>query len=60
MFNSPLHYCAKCTQYVELDQSKEQCAAMHACDGRNCPLDGVFRPAPPAPSARDSKPVGSK
>lgn len=44
MFNSPLHYCAKCKQYVELDQTKEECAAVHACGGLDCPLVGVFRP----------------
>jgi hypothetical protein len=60
MFNSPLHYCTKCKQYVELDQTKEQCAASHGCDGRNCPLEGVFRPAVPASPPTDSKPAGRK
>jgi len=64
MFNSPLHYCAKCKQYVELDQTKEQCAVMHGCDGRNCSLEDAFRPpvptsAPASPSI-DVKATGSK
>jgi hypothetical protein len=44
MFNSPLHYCAKCKQYVELDQSKEECAAQHGCGGLDCPLVDAFNP----------------
>jgi len=47
MFNSPLQYCAKCKQYVELDQTKEECAAVHGCAGEDCPLLHMFRP--PAP-----------
>jgi hypothetical protein len=47
MFNSPLQYCTKCTQYVELDQTKEECVALHACGGVDCPLQKMFRP--PAP-----------
>ena len=43
MFNSPLHYCAKCKHYVELDQSKAECAAQHGCEGSDCPMVGVFR-----------------
>ena len=48
MFNSPLHYCPKCKEYVELDQSKAQCAALHGCDGKDCPLEQIFRPPPAA------------
>ena len=44
MFNSPLQYCTRCKQYVELDQSKEECAAQHGCGGLDCPLVGAFRP----------------
>jgi hypothetical protein len=47
MFNSPLQYCAKCKQYVELDQTQEECAAVHGCAGEDCPLLKMFRP--PAP-----------
>ena len=49
MFNSPLQYCAKCKQYVELDQTKEECVALHECGGEDCPLLKMFRP--PAPTA---------
>lgn len=44
MFNSPLQYCTKCKQYVELDQTKDECATQHACGGLDCPLVAVFRP----------------
>ena len=44
MFNSPLQYCPKCKQYVELDQTKEECAALHGCAGVDCPLLKMFRP----------------
>jgi hypothetical protein len=54
MFNSPLQYCVKCTQYVELDQTEEECAALRECGGVNCPLLKMFRP--PAPSS-DGKPA---
>jgi hypothetical protein len=37
---------SKCKQYVELDQTKDECATLHACGG-DCPLLKVFRP--PAP-----------
>jgi hypothetical protein len=49
MFNSPLQYCAKCKQYVELDQSKEECVALHDCGGVDCPLVKMFKP----PTAMD-------
>jgi len=44
MFNSPLQYCSKCKQYVELDQTMIECTASHDCGGRDCPLAHVFRP----------------
>jgi hypothetical protein len=52
MFNSPLQYCAKCKQYVELDQSKEECAAQHDCDGQDCPMLKIFRPPAPTDEAK--------
>ena len=58
MFNSPLHYCAKCKQYVELDQSKAECAAQHGCGGSDCPLVGVFRP--PAPGGKKEPELSPK
>ncbi len=56
MFNSPVHYCIKCKQYVELDQTKDECATLHACGGEDCPLLKMFRP--PAPMDK-SKPAGA-
>jgi hypothetical protein len=44
MFNSPLQYCVKCKHYVELDQTVEECAKSHGCEGQECPLSHVFRP----------------
>jgi hypothetical protein len=52
MFNSPLQYCAKCKQYVELDQSKDECAALHDCGGVDCPLLKMFRPLDPMDEAK--------
>ena len=64
MFNSPLQYCAKCKQYVELDQTKEECAALHGCAGVDCPLLKMFRPPAPAaegkPATASELPNGSK
>jgi hypothetical protein len=63
MFNSPLKYCAKCTQYVELDQTKEECVALHGCGGDDCPLLHLFRPPAPAegkPAIAPEPPSGPK
>jgi hypothetical protein len=45
MFNSPLHYCALCKQYVELDQSVQECALRHGCKVDACPSIHLFKPA---------------
>jgi hypothetical protein len=45
MFNSPLHYCALCKQYVELDQSAQECALQHGCKVDACPFTHLFKPA---------------
>ena len=58
MFNSPLHYCTKCNQYVELDQSKEECAAQHACGGLDCDLGNAF--TPPVSQAEDKPQISPK
>ena len=43
MFNSPLHYCPVCRQYVALDQSQRECALEHACSPQQpCPLAHLF------------------
>ena len=43
MFNSPLHYCPMCRQYVALDQSQRECAHEHACSPQQpCPLAHLF------------------
>jgi hypothetical protein len=44
MYNSPLQYCAECKQYIELDQTREQCAARNGCDVALCPHAHLFRP----------------
>jgi len=49
MFNSPLHYCKGCKQYVELDQSAKECAEQHGCGKDACPCVHLF--IPPAPSS---------
>ena len=48
MFNSPLQYCPLCKEYVELDQTIEECAAKHGCRGHSCPLAPQFNPPAPA------------
>jgi hypothetical protein len=45
MFNSPLHYCALCKQYVELDQTAQECALRHGCKVDACPFIHLFKPA---------------
>ena len=54
MFNSPLQYCALCKQYVELDQTMEECVAQHGCHGHDCPLTGQF--SAPLPIERQADP----
>jgi len=44
MFNSPLHYCTLCKQYVELDQTQQQCALQHGCKIDPCPVTHLFKP----------------
>lgn len=50
MFNSPLHYCSVCTQYVATDQTKRECAQEHGCKVAACPLAHLFTsPEPEQP-----------
>jgi hypothetical protein len=43
MFNSPLHYCPACRQYVALDQSRRECASEHGCSPEQlCPMAHLF------------------
>jgi|KBSSwiStaDraftv2_1062776.scaffolds.fasta_scaffold465471_2 hypothetical protein len=60
MFNSPLHYCKVCKQYVALDRPAEECASEHACSAQSCPSADLFcRPAPTEEGqhAKEDKPV---
>jgi len=43
MFNSPLHYCPSCKQYVELDQTQQECALQHGCKVDPCPFTHLFK-----------------
>ena len=45
MFNSPLHYCAFCKEYVELDQTLQECALQKGCKVDPCPFTHLFKPA---------------
>ncbi|HTS52921.1 MAG TPA: hypothetical protein VMH26_06580 [Burkholderiales bacterium] len=60
MFNSPLQYCPKCKQYVELDQTMKECAASHDCGGRDCPLVEVFSPPASSDETQPTTPVAPK
>jgi hypothetical protein len=42
MYNSPIHLCPACKQYVALDQSRQQCAREHLCTVDPCPLAHLF------------------
>ena len=42
MFDSPLHFCEKCKQYVALDQSRRECAREQDCRVATCPLERYF------------------
>jgi len=54
MFNSPLHHCPACRQYVALDQSQRECASEHGCSPEQpCPLAHLF-------SVRDSAAAAGK
>jgi len=45
MYDSPLQYCASCKQYIELDQTAEECAVRHGCKIDLCPFAHLFKPA---------------
>jgi len=60
MFNSPLQYCAVCKQYVELDQSVEECAARHGCVPESCPLAKLLAGPPTPESAKKIPPAPVK
>lgn len=56
MFNSPLHYCPVCRQYVALDQSQRECAREHGClPQQACPLAHLFSVPDPGVSALSEK-----
>lgn len=42
MFDSPLHFCPVCRVYVDLDQTREECATRQHCGGQHCPLEPFF------------------
>lgn len=43
MFNSPLGHCVPTADYVELDQTQEDCAKQHRCHkSTTCPLSSCF------------------
>ena len=42
MFDSPLHFCERCKQYVALDQSRRECAREQDCRVATCPLERHF------------------
>jgi len=44
MFDSPLQYCTSCKQYVELDQTAEECAQQNGCKREACPVARLFKP----------------
>ena len=53
MFNSPLHYCPLCRQYVALDQSQSECAREHDCSPEQpCPLAHLFSVRAPGDTPR--------
>ena len=47
MFDSPLQYCTSCKQYVELDQTAEECALQCGCKPEACPFAHLFKPLTP-------------
>jgi hypothetical protein len=62
MFNSPLHPCKICSQYVALDQSSEECARTQDCKIERCPYAELFRAPAPAEDAKPAapeKPLGA-
>ena len=54
MFNSPMHYCKVCKQYVALDRSAEECAREHGCNVQSCPSADLF--CEPAPAEEGKQP----
>ena len=56
MFNSPLQYCKVCKQYIELDQSGQECARRHDCRLEACPYASLFRPPASTEEARPARP----
>jgi hypothetical protein len=60
MYDSPLHFCPVCRQYVALDQSQSECAREQNCLSP-CPLTNFFSvPNPVAqPEHADEKSAGA-
>ena len=43
VYDSPLQYCASCKQYIELDQTAEECALQRGCKPDACPFAHLFK-----------------
>jgi hypothetical protein len=56
MFNSPLHYCKACNQYVALDQTVEECAGSHGCKVEQCRYAELFNSPAQVGDARSMNP----
>jgi hypothetical protein len=42
MFDSPLHYCPHCKDYVALDEGLDECMRLHHCARDTCPIAHLF------------------
>ena len=60
MFNSPLQYCASCKQYIELDQTAEECALQHGCKPEACPFAHLFKPPTAVEDKTGAQPAPTK
>ena len=59
MFDSPLHYCASCKEYIELDQTAEECALKHGCK-LDCPFVHLLKPAAAVEDKTGASPLPAK
>jgi len=60
-FDSPLHRCERCGEFVLMDQTVCECADEHQCDAASCPVLNFFEGKETCPAGKKgNSPVTGK